>query len=262
MVSDSPSIERLVVGKDDFRFEPAFLEHFARYRFARVHSPMGFVLDAACGTGYGTFFLAQKARLVVGIDRSHEAISFCRQHYRKRNLQFQVMDVEATAFRASSFDTVVSFETIEHLEDPEKFLWETRRVLKSQGVLLLSTPVKGVYDQTFLGENPYHIHETEVDEFTQLLSRHFHVKNLYGQQFMSYMRASEEKLRSQESYKATLRFKLKRFLRNHVFNHRVTYPLFWNLSEKVRDNKLIPYSPDRTFKLITAVCVKSKDPER
>lgn len=262
MVPDSPCIERLVVGKDDFYFEPAFFEHFARYRFASVHSPTGFVLDAACGTGYGTSFLTHKANFVVGIDRSHEAILFCRQHYRKPNLHFQVMDVEATAFKASSFNTVVSFETIEHLEDPEKFLWETRRVLKSHGVFVISTPVKDVYDQTFLGVNPYHIHETDVDEFTQLLSTQFHVKSLYGQQFLPYMQASKEQLVLQESYKATLRFRLKRFLRNHVFNHRMTYPLFWHLSPKVTDNKVIPYSPDQTFKLITAICVKNKDPQR
>ena len=260
MVPDPPSIERLVVGKNDFRFEPAFFEHFSRYRFARVHSPMRFVLDAACGTGYGTFFLTHKANFVVGIDRSHEAILFCRQHYRKPNLHFQVMDVEAIAFKRDSFDTVVSFETIEHLVDPERFLWETRRILKSQGVFVISTPVKDVYDQTFLGKNPHHINETDVDEFTQLLSTQFRIRNLYGQPFMPYMRASEERLVLQDSYKATLRFRLKRFLRNHVFNHRMTYPLFWHLSQKVRDNQVIPYSPDQTFKLITAICVKSKDP--
>ena len=262
MVLDSPSIERLVVGKDDFYFEPAFFEHFARYRFARAHGPMEFVLDAACGTGYGTSFLTHKANFAVGIDRSHEAISFCRQHYRKPNLHFQVMDVEATAFKASSFDTVVSFETIEHLEDPEKYLWEMRRVLKPHGTLFISTPVKGIYDQTFLGENPFHLHESEVDEFTQLLSAQFHIKSLYGQPFFSYMRASKERLDSQETYKTTLRFQLKRLLRNHVFNHRVTYPLFWHLSPKVRDNQVIPYSPDQTFKLVTAICIKSKDPHQ
>jgi len=262
VVPDPPSIERLVVRNNDFCFEPAFFEHFARYRFARSHSPMGFVLDAACGTGYGTFFLAPKARLVVGIDRSHEAISFCRQHYHKRNLHFKVMDVEAMAFKASSFDTVVSFETIEHLEDPEKFLWETKRVLRSQGVFVISTPVKDVYDQTFLGENPYHIHETDVDDFTQLLSTQFHIKSLYGQPFMPYMRASEERLVLQENYKSTLPFRLKHFLRNHVFNHRMTYPLFWHLSQKVRDNQVIPYSPDHTFKLVTAICVKRQDPQQ
>ena len=262
MARDSPSIERLVVGKDGFYFEPAFFEHFARYRFARVHSPMGFVLDAACGTGYGTSFLTHKANFVVGIDRSHEAILFCRQHYRKPTLHFQVMDVEATAFQRDSFDTVVSFETIEHLEDPERFLGEMRRVLKPNGALLISTPVKGIYDQTFLGENPYHIHETDVDEFTQLLSTQFHIKSLYGQQLLPYMQASKERLDTQETYKTTLRFSLKRFLRNHVFNHRMTYPLFWHLSQKVRDNKVIPYSPDQTFKLITAICVNNKDPQR
>ncbi|MDA2923385.1 class I SAM-dependent methyltransferase [Acidobacteria bacterium AH-259-L09] len=250
-----------MVGKNDFSFEPAFFEHFARYRFGRVHGHMRFVLDAACGSGYGAFFVAQKADFVVGIDRSREVISFCKENYRKPNLYFQVMDVEATAFKANSFDTVLSFETIEHLEDPEKFLWETRRILKWRGVLLISTPVKGVYDQTFLGENPYHLHESDVDEFTRLLSTQFHIKNLYGQQFRPYMRASEERLRFQERYKTTLRFRLKRFLRNHVFNHRATYSVFWHLSQKVRDNKVVPYSPDRTFKLITAICINCKDPQ-
>ena len=262
MVLDPPSIERLVVGKNDFYFEPAFFEHVARYRFARMHRPRGSVLDAACGSGYGTSFMAQNSDFVVGIDFSDEAISFCRHHYSKSNLHFQVMDVQSTAFQAGCFDTVVSFETIEHLEDPERFLGEMRRVLKPNGALLISTPVKGIYDQTFLGENPYHIHETDVDEFTQLLSTQFHIKSLYGQQFFPYMRASKERLDSQETYKTTLRFKLKRFLRNHVFNHRVTYPLFWHLSQKVRDNQVIPYSPDQTFKLITAICVKNKDPQR
>lgn len=223
---DLPSIERLVVRKGEVSFEPPFFEHVSRYRFSGKHGSLGVVLDAACGSGYGTFFLARRAIKAIGIDCSHEAIASCEASYTRRNLRFLQMDVQATAFKNRTFDTVISFETIEHLTDPEKFVWEMRRILRPHGRLFVSTPVKGVYDQVFLGENPYHLHEMTVDEFTRLLSTQFHIEGLYGQRFKPYMKVSEEKLQSHNRYRRRVLFKIKRLMRMYVFNHSLTYPLF------------------------------------
>lgn len=251
--------ERLSIKKTENSFESTFLEHIARYRFAQKFIKGKTVLDAACGTGYGSYYLSQRAKKVIGIDISPEAIAFCRKEYHRNNLSFQVGDIETTSFSDNFFDLVVSFETIEHLKHPDKFVSEMHRVLKKNGRFLISTPVKDVYDRTFLGNNPYHLHELTVDEFKLLLSSTFSIQGMYGQLFLDYMTASADKLSAQNIYKKTTAFKIKQFLRAYVFNHSLTFPLFLIFSAKSKDNRLVPYSNEHSFKLITAVAQKTED---
>jgi SAM-dependent methyltransferase len=80
------------------------------------------------------------------------------------------------------FDVVVSFETIEHLEDHEAFLAECRRVLKDEGVLVCSTPNKRIFSPVADSPpNAYHVREFWPDEFRLLLSGYFEDVALHGQ---------------------------------------------------------------------------------
>ena len=234
-----------------------FFEHFARYKFARKYIKNKKILDAACGTGYGSYYLAKQAGEVHGIDISEEAINFCKQNYHNRKLYFHVMDVTNTSFSENTFDTIVSFETIEHLEHATNFLDEMKRILKTRGIFIVSTPVKGVYNKTFLGDNPFHLHEMSIQEFQSELSSRFKITGMFGQVFKPHMMASETKLDAQNRYKKTAAFKFKDFLRNYVFNHAVTYPLFLTMSSKIKDALLIPYQKDSDYKYITVVCVNN-----
>jgi len=164
--------ERLIPGQVDVDL---LNEHLARYAFAVRLARGKRVLDAGCGAGYGSQELAQAAEQVIGVDVAAEAISFARAHYQQPNLRFEQASCIALPYADSSFDLVVAFEVIEHLEQWRDFLREARRVLAPAGQLIVSTPNKLYYTESrgAQGANPFHIHEFEFEEFRDELKSVF-----------------------------------------------------------------------------------------
>lgn len=158
--------ERVIPGQGDVDL---YNEHRARYWFARRFASGRDVLDAACGTGYGTAMLAETGRAVVGVDISREALDYARQHYRAPYLGFAQADCLALPFSSGRFDLVVAFEIIEHLDEPEAFLAELQRVLDPTGVLILSTPNRLYYTDDRGEINPFHRREFSFQEFDEIL---------------------------------------------------------------------------------------------
>ncbi|MBI3894519.1 MAG: methyltransferase domain-containing protein [Acidobacteria bacterium] len=158
--------ERVIPGQGDV---DVFNEHRARYLFARRFSNGKKVLDAACGTGYGSALLAENAAEVFGMDISSEAVGYARSHYESNNLHFGQADCLTFPFSSGQFDCVVAFEIIEHLERPEEFLKELCRVLTPDGLLLLSTPNRLYYTQDRGEVNPFHCREFSYSEFEEIL---------------------------------------------------------------------------------------------
>jgi SAM-dependent methyltransferase len=153
--------------------------HLKRYEFARPQCTDREVLDAGCGVGYGTAFLAETAQRVVGIDRSEEAIGYARRRYGGPNVAFEFGDLLALSTPDDAFDVVCSFETIEHLPDQGAFVAEMRRVLRPDGVFLVSTPHADA--TTDSPENPFHERELSADDFERLLRSRFDEVELYAQ---------------------------------------------------------------------------------
>jgi SAM-dependent methyltransferase len=153
--------------------------HLKRYQFAAPWCRDAEVLDAGCGVGYGSAFLGEVARRVVGVDRDASAIAYARERYARPNVEFLVGDVLRLAFTDASFDAVCSFETIEHVDDVDALLGETARVLRPGGVFVASTPRA---DRTTASpENPFHRMELARADFEALLRRFFGDVELYGQ---------------------------------------------------------------------------------
>ena len=164
--------ERVIPGEVDVDL---LNEHIARYTFAARLARGKRVLDAGCGAGYGSADLARAAESVVGVDRAPEAIAFARAHYAAHNLTFEEASCEALPQSDGSFELVVAFEVIEHLEDWRGFLREARRVLAPNGQLVVSTPNKLYYTESrgAEGANPFHVHEFEFEEFRSELNAVF-----------------------------------------------------------------------------------------
>ncbi|MEW6661067.1 MAG: class I SAM-dependent methyltransferase [Bacillota bacterium] len=117
-----------------------FFKHMSRYLLAQSLFKGKKVLDAGCGAGYGSAFLAVNgAKAVVGIDLSPEAINYAKINFQAANLTFQVGDCCDLKFPRNSFDAVVALEIIEHLNQYLQFLAEVKRALKPGGLLLVST---------------------------------------------------------------------------------------------------------------------------
>ena len=184
--------------------------HLKRYDFAVRYCDGKRVLDIGCGVGYGSLHLANKATMVIGVDNATEAVQYAQKNYsslaadNQNNRQnhnptrgaagesgyyteyvvkgvdaFFVMDAHELGFREESFDVVCCFEAIEHLRDPEGFLAEVVRVVRSDGLLLVSTPqVQGTVREE---SNPYHVTEFDRRRFKEMLSVFFGSVEIYGQ---------------------------------------------------------------------------------
>ena len=131
------------------------------------------MLDAGCGAGYGAAELAEAAARVLASTSRPKPIAYAREHYALPNLAFE-QGVLRTICRTptASFDLVVAFEVIEHLDDWREFLAEARRVLAPGGQFIVSTPNKLYYAESRrqAGPNPFHVHEFEFDEFRDELA--------------------------------------------------------------------------------------------
>jgi O-antigen biosynthesis protein len=183
--------ERLL--PDQQRGELVHAEHLARYRFAIQFARGRRVLDAASGEGYGTAMLAASgAGAAVGVELDLEAVSHAREKY---GLEFVQADVCDLPFDESSFELVVSFETIEHVKDPARAVSEFRRVLSAGGVLVISTP----NSQESLVENEFHTREFSPEEFSALLGAHFgDVHIMLQQNWLLSAVLGEEQFRSED----------------------------------------------------------------
>lgn len=130
--------ERVVASQKDWNY----YSHLSIYRFASFYTKGLRVLDAGCGTGYGTSYLARAgAQHVTGIDVSENAISYCKAHFSEPATDFIVADLSIEIpVPSCSVDAIFSSQAMEHLSNIEDFLSECRRVLKPNGLMVVAVP--------------------------------------------------------------------------------------------------------------------------
>ncbi len=158
-----------------------------RYLWAMQFAYNKTVLDAGCGSGYGSDLLAAVARKVVAVDYDSEAVVQNRVNYAYRNnLTFSVKDVADLSLPDQSFDLIVSFEVYEHLDAvrSELFLKHLRRLCRPSGRVLLSTPnrlVEAPFMRSAGQSYRYHVNSVSPAEFKARLGAHFKSVRLFGQ---------------------------------------------------------------------------------
>jgi SAM-dependent methyltransferase len=159
-----------------------WIEHWHRYHFAARWAGAKRVLDVACGEGYGSALLARHAAHVTGADLSPEAIAHAREAYaRVPNLEFACAPCTRLPIADAAIDLAVTFETIEHIAEQAAFLDELARVLKPDGVLILSCPNKLEYSDKRAFENEFHVRELYREELAKLVGARFPQMDWYGQ---------------------------------------------------------------------------------
>jgi ubiquinone/menaquinone biosynthesis C-methylase UbiE len=158
IVSDNPVHQRLF---------------FAYHEAAQLVG--GNLLEIGCGVGRGLDVLAQHCMQYTGIDKNTALLETLRKAYPNLNfIEGHIPPLHGLA--DNSFNTVVSFQVIEHIQDDDLFIKEIYRVLKPGGKLILTTPNR----KLSLTRNPWHIREYTATSLQQLISKHFKKLNKQG----------------------------------------------------------------------------------
>jgi len=159
--------------------------HVARYEWAcRYIRPGDRVLDAACGLGYGGYVMSKRseAHSILGIDGSDWAREYADLSFASERVKFRtgLLPEVLLDYPDASFDLIVSFETLEHVEDPVALLREYARLLTPGGRIVASVPNDWA-DETGKDPNPHHLHVYEWERLQLEMSGSFLVEEAWQQ---------------------------------------------------------------------------------
>lgn len=160
--------------------------HVIRYDTASRYIKSGDrVLDAACGLGYGSYVVRNltNAEKIVGIDGSERCISYAEKVYGEPNkIEYKCgyLPDALSGYEDASFDVIISFETLEHVENPVALIDEFHRILTPGGRLLVSVP-NDWSDETGRDPNPYHLHVYDWARLNSELGKDFILEDAYAQ---------------------------------------------------------------------------------
>ncbi|OGN84227.1 MAG: hypothetical protein A2X23_13845 [Chloroflexi bacterium GWC2_73_18] len=150
------------------------LMHLQAYEEASRHAAARDVLDLGCNTGYGTIGLAAVANRTVGVDVSPAAIEEARRRPGASVVEWLVVDGLTLPFADATFDLVMSFQVLEHIADPGPYLAEIARVLRGDGMALLTTPNAAIrLDAGDPPWNRFHVREYQAAELPAVLGASF-----------------------------------------------------------------------------------------
>lgn len=176
-------MERLAFGKDINYDALEASIHLNRYALARPFCEGKIVLDVACGEGYGSYLLKMwGAKQIEAVDIDSEAIEKASIMFSNENINYMCQNAEKLPYADNSFDLIVSLETIEHLDNPDKFLLELRRVIKPDGTIILSCPNDPYYYDRANTSNPFHKQKYNFFEFKEFVEQYLgsHVQYFLG----------------------------------------------------------------------------------
>ncbi|MCK5332359.1 class I SAM-dependent methyltransferase [Candidatus Parcubacteria bacterium] len=176
-----------------------FLRHSFEYQSAiEKLTADNLVIEIGCGEGYGTSLLSKNVKRIIGIDIDQNTIKHASDKYASENCVFQQFNGTKIPHNSNSFDVAVSFHVIEHVRDDYNFISEIYRVLKSGGILIISTPNKkprtGRRGRLL---NEFHVREYYFNELNEILQRTFSnikIMGVFGNQEVQKIEIERVKL--------------------------------------------------------------------
>ena len=159
-------------------------DHLLRYEMALQFlrdKPHAMGLDCFCGNGYGSYWLGKELdeSCITGIDASAEAVTFANQYYQLPNVFFS-NKLFPFDLPKGIFDFVVSFESIEHVDDGVRMFDELIGSLKAGGYFLFSVPNERINSRE-KNHHPFHKHHYVDDEVKRILEKRVDILHQYGQ---------------------------------------------------------------------------------
>lgn len=152
---------------DNFVFQRSLLAYHAA-----AERVSGRVLEIGTGSGYGIEVIAPQTEQFVTIDKHTPAPELLAWP----NVEFRQATVPPLPFDDASFDYVISFQVIEHIERDAAFVREIHRVLRSGGRFIVTTP----HAPMSLTRNPWHVREYTIEELRSLLMGSFREVEMFG----------------------------------------------------------------------------------
>ena len=174
-----PTTERLTAEDQHSNREAylLYLIHLATYKYCIPFIRGKVVLDYGCGTGYGTSLISEYCTQITGIDISPEALSYAQSHFSAPNLnylQIKPAEIAPLPFSDRSFDVILSFQVIEHVQDISAYLRELDRVLAPDGRVAIATPDRSARLFSFQKPwNLWHLREYTQTQLQDTLSEYF-----------------------------------------------------------------------------------------
>ena len=161
-------------------------DHKNRYQFAcekLIDCKPSYILDLACGIGYGSLMLENATGAkVIGVDIDQNAISYAKKYYSNEHTTFFCEDAQECKFESCYFDSIVSFETVEHVIFDKELLRIFYAALKPGGYLICSTPNQDVMPFDKNKFRFHHKHYTNVELRYLLKEAGFKQIDLYMQE--------------------------------------------------------------------------------
>ncbi|MAT44344.1 MAG: hypothetical protein CL609_18585 [Anaerolineaceae bacterium] len=162
--------------------DSVYYAHLSIYDFGLQFCRNKIVLDAGCGSGYGSDYMAKNgADFVYGIDISEKAIEFNKFNFKKDNLIFKTMDLSnITEFEAETFDFIFSSNALEHILDVNHFFYTASNLLKPDGIIMIAVPPITDNRLLYLNvTNPYHLNLWSPKQWAHSLNTYFSEVNCY-----------------------------------------------------------------------------------
>lgn len=172
-----------------------FARHLSAYHFALPYIKNKDILEIGFGDGYGANFLADYARSIKAVDVLERNVALAENKYKKNNLEFKKIDAAYSMFPDNTFDAVVSFQVIEHIDEGQiaGYLKSIMRVLKSGGAAFISTlnlDKNRKPDKPYV-KNPFHVKEFTYEEFDSSIKEIFENYEIYGLFYTSRLKFYE-----------------------------------------------------------------------
>jgi 2-polyprenyl-3-methyl-5-hydroxy-6-metoxy-1,4-benzoquinol methylase len=230
-------------------------DHLQRYKYFASFYKDKIVLDAACGSGFGCeIILKHSAKKVIGIDINEQIIDNNIKKYNNPNLSFKKLNCQNLSQLNETFDLVVSFETIEHLESPDIFVKEVYNILNKNGIFICSTPNLLRFKGSNLSKlnNEYHLHEFTFEELHYLLSKYFKIIDTYAQteslQFLRYLELKNDLFQFQQVVKSSIAMRIELFIRKILNKPFQPIPFYYPFCERQTEEDFVIEKIDKPEK--------------
>ena len=179
----------------------------------------GDVLELGCGEGRGIDVILKKSKTFTAIDKIKDAVDALSAKYPKHNFLSKLFPPMGY-IEDKSFDTIISFQVIEHIEDDDLFLNEIFRILRPGGKAIITTP----NIKMTLTRNPWHIREYTSKELIDISSKYFpnvEIKGISGNtKVIDYY---NNNVKSVQKFKRLDFFNLEKHLPNFIY--KIPYEL-------------------------------------